>query len=169
MPVKIGARWACTVIRCCLPGPCTTILPANPPAPLEDVIDGSVKTGTDLEPVKGWCYKASRAIVEQGKPIPVCLQDRLSLKDEKGQVPLIPLSSENHWFDQLIAAIEQHISFIESERDAIMRRCMPPIAVFNAAYQSKEMLQLGARFQPALYVALALGKIKTAGGSGYRD
>lgn len=135
-------------------------LPANPPAPLEDVIDGSVKTGTDLEPVKVWCYKASRAIVEQGKPIPMRLQDRLSLKDEKGQVPLIPLSSENHWFDRLIAAIEQHISFIESERDAIMRRCMPPIAVFNAAYQSKEMLQLGARFNQLYTSRLPWAKSK---------
>jgi hypothetical protein len=135
-------------------------LPANPPAPLEDVIDGSVKTGTDLEPVKAWCYRASRAIVEQGKPVPVRLQDRLSLNDEKGQVPLVPVSSENHWFDQLIAAIEHHISFIEQERDAIMRRCMPPIAVFNAAYQSSEMLSMGARFNQLYTSRLPWAKSK---------
>lgn len=121
-------------------------LPANPPAPLEDVIDGMVKTGTDLKPVKAWCYQASQAIVAQGKAIPARLQDRLSEKNEEGQVPLIPVSSRDHWFDQLIEAIEQHISFIEGERDLLMRECMPPIAVFNVAYQSQVILKLGAGF-----------------------
>ncbi|MEM9955251.1 MAG: hypothetical protein AAF846_26830 [Chloroflexota bacterium] len=129
-------------------------LPAHPPAPLEDVIDGSVKTGTDLTAVKAWCYQASQAIVAQGKAIPARLQDRLSEKREKGHVPLIPLTSRDHWFDQLIAAIEQHIRFIENERDQLMRDCMPPIAVFNVAYQSQAILKAGAGFNQAYTTCL---------------
>ena len=121
-------------------------LPSTPPAPLEDVIDGSVKTGTNLDPVKQWCYTATKAMIEQGKAIPARLQDRLALPREPGQPSLVPETSANHWFDHLIAAIEHHITFIEGERNAIMQRCLPPIAVFSAAYQSDELLRLGARF-----------------------
>ena len=121
-------------------------LPKYPPAPLEDVIDGSVKTGTDLHPVKEWCYEASRAIIEQGKPIPAMLQDRLSLNDEKGQPKLVPETSHGHWFDALIEGIEAHITYVETQRNEIMARTMPPIEVFNAAYQSHELLRVGARF-----------------------
>jgi len=120
-------------------------LPSHPPAPLESVIDGSVKTGTDLQAVKEWCLTASRLIVETGKPVPVRLQGRLSLPREKGRALLIPETSNNHWFDRLVAGIEEHISYIQAERDVIMAQTLPPIEVFNVAYQSSERLPQGAR------------------------
>lgn len=121
-------------------------LPCQPPAPLEDVIDGSVKTGTNLQSVKEWCLKASRLIVDTRKPVPVRLQDRLSLPNEKGKIPLIPETSQNHWFDQLVAGIEDHINYIQTERDVIMSQTIPPIEVFNMAYQSPDRMIQGARF-----------------------
>lgn len=121
-------------------------LPSQPPAALEDVIDGSVKTGTDLQSVKDWCLKASRLIVETRKPVPVRLQERLSLPNEKGKAPLVPETSQDHWFDRLVAGIEEHINYIQAERDLIMAQTMPPIEVFNASYQSSDLLTQGARF-----------------------
>jgi hypothetical protein len=133
-------------------------LPSKPPAPLEAVIDGSVKTGTNLEPVKQWCYEASRAIVEQGKAIPARLQERLSLKQENGQAALIPKTSSHHWFDHLIKAIEDHITTIEAEWDAIMESCMPPLEIFSVAYQSEDLIRLGSRFNQVYTSALPWAK-----------
>jgi hypothetical protein len=118
-------------------------LPTAPPAPLEAVIDGSVKTGTDLTPVKDWCYAASRQILGQGKAIPAALQDRLALSPDTDDMPA---TSQDHWFDQLIGAIEAHITHIETERDTLMARTMPPIELFNQAYASETILKQGARF-----------------------
>ncbi|MEL7432617.1 MAG: hypothetical protein AAFN11_01600, partial [Chloroflexota bacterium] len=120
-------------------------LPSKPPAPLEDVIDGSVKTGTDLQAVKEWCFSASRKIVEARTPVPTRLVERLSLANEKDKPPLIPEISKNHWFDKLIAGIEEHIAYIQTERDVIMTQASPPIEVFRVGYESS-MLERGARF-----------------------
>ena len=46
------------------------------PAPLEDVIDASVKTGADLSAVIGWNYDHSRELLEAGVPIPSLLHNR---------------------------------------------------------------------------------------------
>jgi hypothetical protein len=121
------------------------VLPSQPPAPLEDVIDGSVKTGTDLEAVKAWCLTASRRIIETRKPVPARLQDRLSLVKEKEKAPLVPVTSTDHWFDDLINAIEEHIRYIEVERDHLMAQTVPPLEVFTVGYQSASRLHAGAR------------------------
>ena len=44
----------------------------QPPAPLEDVIDASVKTGADLSAVIGWNYDHSRELLEAVYPFPLC-------------------------------------------------------------------------------------------------
>ncbi|MEO1666757.1 MAG: hypothetical protein AAFU54_19115 [Chloroflexota bacterium] len=121
-------------------------LPSRPPAPLEDVIDGSVKTGTDLQAVKEWCFTISRKIVEARKPVPARLHERLSLANERGKPPLIPETSINHWFDKLIAGIEEHIAYIQKERDVIMTQASPPIDVFRIGHDTLAMLEKGARF-----------------------
>jgi hypothetical protein len=48
-------------------------LPEKPPAPLEDIIDSSVKTGGDLSQVIAWNYQNSRQILESGDPVPEIL------------------------------------------------------------------------------------------------
>jgi len=133
-------------------------LPSQPPAALEDVIDGSVKTGTDLQAIKEWCYKASRLIVETRKPVPVRLQDRLSLENDANGIPLVPESSRDHWFDRLVSGIEDHINYIQTERDLIMSQTMPPIDVFNVAYQSPDTLAEGARLNQIYTACLPWAK-----------
>lgn len=53
-------------------------LPDKPPAPLEDIIDSSVKTGADLSQVIAWNYHNSREILDSGMLIPEILHGRLS-------------------------------------------------------------------------------------------
>src|SRR5438105_3760549 len=73
-------------------------LPAKPPAPLEQVIDGSVKTGVDLSPVVDWTYENSAEILADGKPIPAVLHGRLS----RSQDSPFPRASHDHWLDRTL-------------------------------------------------------------------
>ncbi|MCK5921450.1 MAG: hypothetical protein KAG66_10955, partial [Methylococcales bacterium] len=54
-------------------------LPDHPPAPLEEIIDGAVKTGADLSQVVLWNYAKSRALLAQGVKMPALLWQRLSI------------------------------------------------------------------------------------------
>jgi hypothetical protein len=67
-------------------------LPANPPAPLEDIIDSAVKTGADLSQVVAWNYDNSREILESQTPIPALLHRRLSVdwSDKENRPPSAP-------------------------------------------------------------------------------
>lgn len=130
------------------------VLPAQPPAPLEEVIDGSVKNGTDLGAVKAWCLRASRRIVETRKAVPARLQDRLSLARDEGKTPLIPVTSTDHWFDRLVNGIEEHIRYIEIERDELMTQTVPPLEVFNIGYLSDARLQAGSRLNQTYTASL---------------
>lgn len=115
-------------------------LPANPPAQLETVIDASVKTGNDLSPVREWCYAASSKILAQGKPIPVVLHDRLSANGNKP----IP-TSDDHWLDDLVDVIHRHVQTIKVQRDELMAQTMPPLVLFQHAFDQPETLQQGAK------------------------
>jgi len=112
-------------------------LPKNPPAPLEDVIDASVKTGADLSRVRDWCEQASAQIIAAGTPVPAILHDRLS-SDE------VPVASRDHWLDGLVAAVRDHIAFIKERRDFLSAQANPPETLFQHALQDD--LSLGARF-----------------------
>jgi hypothetical protein len=105
-------------------------LPANPPAPLEDVIDGSVKTGADLQPVGDWCRQAKQLIIDRSIPIPAVLHRRVSTTK-----PVVP--SQNHWLDTLYAGIQAHIRRVEAERERLAKLTTPPLAVMQtgAAWQ----------------------------------
>jgi hypothetical protein len=120
-------------------------LPARPAAPLEAVIDATVKTGADTSRVRSWCYGASRAILQQKKPVPVILQDRLSLDRRSAAVLPPPISSTGHWLDELVRGIDAHIERITTARDQLMRETMPPAEIFAAAFAEKS-LTAGARF-----------------------
>jgi hypothetical protein len=117
-------------------------LPNQPPAPLEAVIDGSVKLGTDLSPILAWTRAAATKILEQRKPIPELLQGRL------GSVPPgtpSPKKSFNHWLDRLQAIVKQHIQTISEKRDALVRQTMPPRAIFDHTFAQSETIALGAK------------------------
>ncbi|MCI0579453.1 MAG: hypothetical protein L0331_25040, partial [Chloroflexi bacterium] len=82
-------------------------LPDDPPAPLEAIIDGAVKTGSDLSQVVKWNYANSRRILEQRIPIPGLLHDRLSVdwSDKENRPPSPRWSGMGgnvpYWLDRL--------------------------------------------------------------------
>ncbi len=118
-------------------------LPDQPPAPLEDVIDSSVKTGADLSRVKQWNYDNSRQILEAWQPIPSLLQDRLSYDRNAEHRPPRPVPTVDHWLDDIQRTLRSHIKTIEAARDELSAQAMPPQAVFDAAMEDPESVRLG--------------------------
>jgi hypothetical protein len=136
-------------------------LPANPPAPLEDIIDSAVKTGADLSQVVAWNYANSREILESRIPIPALLHKRLSVdwSDKENRPPsprwsgvagsgaasgISVASSNAHWLDRLEAGVQAHIADMKVKRDELAAQARPPEAVIQAALADPEMVALGA-------------------------
>jgi hypothetical protein len=125
-------------------------LPANPPAPLEDIIDSAVKTGADLSQVVAWNYANSREILESRIPIPALLHKRLSVdwSDKENRPPSPRWSSiatgNAHWLDRLEAGVQAHIAGMKEWRDGLAAQARPPEAVIQAALADPEMVALGA-------------------------
>jgi hypothetical protein len=90
-------------------------LPENPPAPLEEIIDGAVKTGADLSRVVAWNYDNSRQILEARTPVPALLHGRLSVDyADRENRPPSPIASQDHWLDRLEAGVRAHIREMEA-------------------------------------------------------
>ncbi|MBN1121812.1 MAG: hypothetical protein JXJ17_12090 [Anaerolineae bacterium] len=118
-------------------------LPEKPPAPLEDVIDSSVKTGADLSRVKQWNYDNSIQVLEARQPIPSLLHGRLSYDRESEHRPPPPVPTHDHWLDDIQRTLRSHIKTIEAARDELAAQAMPPQAVFDAAMDDPESIGLG--------------------------
>jgi hypothetical protein len=120
-------------------------LPERLPATLEQVIDGSVKSGLDLTPVKAWTRKAATAIVRQGKPVPACLEHRLlPLLGKKLQGELV--TSEGHWLDALTAAMERHAARYWADVEALATEAVPPLGLFE---HGRDWLPVGKELRAA--------------------
>jgi hypothetical protein len=117
-------------------------LPARPPAPLEDIIDASVKTGEDLSAVLQWTQQAAVKILEQRKPIPEVLQHRLGPRPPGTPQPV---TSYDHWMDDLVYAVREHITEISVRRDDLVKQTMPPRAIFDHAFEQPETIDIGAK------------------------
>ncbi|MCL4267274.1 MAG: hypothetical protein KJ069_29115 [Anaerolineae bacterium] len=149
-------------------------LPANPPAPLEDIIDGAVKTGVDLSQVVLWNYANSREILERKIPIPAILHKRLSIdwSDKENRPPLPRTSglagigaasgSAAHWLDRLEAGVKVHIQAMQTKRDELAAQARPPQVVLDVALADPEAVKLGAGLNRAYAAALRLGKLATS-------
>ncbi|MGB0384732.1 MAG: hypothetical protein ACPGWR_07905 [Ardenticatenaceae bacterium] len=106
-------------------------LPLQLPATLETIIDGSVKKFIDLQPVKEWIALAALAIVNQGKPVPACLMDRLKPllpKKDRGRVVV----STGHWLDQLMNGIGAHQEEYLITLNEVANTAQPPVSLFGA-------------------------------------
>jgi hypothetical protein len=125
-------------------------LPKQPPAALETIIDASVKTGADLSRVREWCMAANNKIIAQQKPIPAVLHERI--RKSEGSPPLV--QSDDHWLDTLVEVIIKHVAQMTIERDALMMRTMPPLALFQQAFERPELLHVGAKFNQSYIMAL---------------
>ncbi len=129
-------------------------LPHQLPAELEAVIDGSVKSGVDLSPVREWCYTQSRRILERGTPIPAILADRvLGVSDQRP----ITLTTD-HWLDRLVGTVKAHIAAFEQEREELAASAMPPAAVFDHVFNASDLalIQAGEGLHHAYHNALRL-------------
>ncbi|MGB7341610.1 MAG: hypothetical protein WBC91_22125, partial [Phototrophicaceae bacterium] len=127
-------------------------LPKQPPAPLEVIIDASVKTGEDLSAVRDWCYMACEVILTQRIAVPKLLVNRLSIDRESGRrVPRV-IESQDHFLDQLLAGIEDHIEWIEIMREQLMAETMPPLKLFQTSLNQPAIVKAGARLNQ-LYTA----------------
>jgi hypothetical protein len=114
-------------------------LPDRLPATLEQVIDGSVKTGRNLMPVKAWTRHAAAAIVRQGKPVSGCLVDRIRpLLGKKLQSQIV--TSDDHWLDALTAAMDLHAARYWADVGALATEAVPPLELFA---QGRDWLHVG--------------------------
>jgi hypothetical protein len=134
-------------------------LPERLPATLEAVIDGSVKTGADLTPVKAWTEMAARAIVKQGKPIPACLVDRLTSLLPKGARGQLKVSGGCHWLDRLAAGLTSHQEAYWAKVEVLAAGAIPPLAVFETA---GDWLPLGRQLRQVYAQALRLKRSQEA-------
>ncbi|MCB0078951.1 MAG: hypothetical protein KDD73_16180, partial [Anaerolineales bacterium] len=124
-------------------------LPEEMPAPLEDVIDGTVKTGADLSAIKEWCYQHTRDILEAGVHVPERLRRRLSLDRDAPPWELVPPvrgSHGQHELDRLDVGVDAHITSIQEVQQRVLSETMPPARLFDAAFDDPESIRLGARY-----------------------
>jgi hypothetical protein len=139
-------------------------LPDHPPAPLEDIIDSAVKTGSDLSQVVTWNYANSREILEDRTPIPAILHQRLSIDwaDRENRPPLPGTSGmagrDEHWLDRLEQGVRAHIEEMGRRRDELAGRARPPQALLDHALADPEAIRLGAGLNQAYAAALRMGK-----------
>jgi hypothetical protein len=117
-------------------------LPDKPPAPLEEIIDSSVKTGADLSQVIAWNYQNSRQILESAVPIPEILHGRLSYDREDR--PPRPVACREHWLDKTVHGVMEHVAYIEARRDELVLATMPPQALFDSVAKDPEAIEIGA-------------------------
>lgn len=109
-------------------------IPRTLPAPLEDVIDGSVKDGRDLTAVKMWCERAVGQLVRQHHPVPDALVGRV-----QGLTKATLKRAESHWLNDLLAAARDHLDEVQQAVDALTLQCCPPKTIFEvgAAWQEQ--------------------------------
>ena len=130
-------------------------LPDQLPATLEDVIDGSVKTGLDLTPVRRWNKMALKRMVQHGqtnpkRAVPQALLDRLPpwLRE---QAQVADPTSNPHWLDTLVAAIENHKAAYWADVEALAMEACPPLELFE---QGREWLAVGKELRRVYSQAL---------------
>lgn len=121
-------------------------LPDKLPATLEAVIDGSVKTGLDLTPVKQWNQMAITRMVKHGqangnRAMPNVLLDRLP-EWLRPQAKV----SERHWLDTLANALELHKAQYWADVEALAYEACPPLALFD---HGRDWLHVGKDLRQA--------------------
>lgn len=121
-------------------------LPEKLPATLEDVIDGSVKTGLDLSPVQAWNQMALERMVRHGRQnanraMPASLMERLPVWLREQAV-----SAGDHWLDTLTAAMERHKEQYWVDVEALALEACPPIELFE---HGRDWLHIGKELRQA--------------------
>lgn len=126
-------------------------LPDQLPATLEAVIDGSVKTGLNLAPVKQWNQMAIMRMVKHGqananRAMPDVLRDRLPewLRPQANGAESGDQSA--HWLDTLANALEMHKAQYWADVEALAVEACPPLALFE---HGRDWLHVGKELRRA--------------------
>ncbi len=106
-------------------------LPEELPAPLELVIDSTVKTGASLKRVQDWINRTKERLIASGVEIPTAVAHRLTAE---ASLPL----TEDHWTDGIRAMVNREISKLMEEVEGIVANCTPPIEVVGLASNGAE-------------------------------
>ncbi|NKQ36880.1 MAG: hypothetical protein HF973_14875, partial [Chloroflexi bacterium] len=115
-------------------------LPEKLPATLEDVIDGSVKTGLDLLPVQAWNQMALTRMVKHGQKNPNRAMPEVLLERLPEWLRTQADTAESHWLDTLAAAMEMHKAQYWADVEALATEACPPIEVFE---HGRDWLHIG--------------------------
>jgi hypothetical protein len=130
-------------------------MPKEAPAKLEEIIDSSVKTGAALGRVREWILMAGERILSSGVEVPQILQGRIPRPE--GNKQRNPKTS-NHWLDEIEGGILSHITWLEAERDELMKAAKPPVELFAAVLRHKPLMEKGAQFNSVYARALKESK-----------
>lgn len=126
-------------------------LPDKLPATLEAVIDGSVKTGLDLTPVKQWNQMAITRMVKHGQAnanhaMPNVLLDRLP-EWLRPQAKVAESGRQTaHWLDSLANALELHRAQYWADVEALATEACPPLELFE---HGRDWLHVGKDLRQA--------------------
>ncbi|MAU00669.1 MAG: hypothetical protein CL608_26285 [Anaerolineaceae bacterium] len=150
-------------------------LPDKLPATLEAVIDGSVKTGLDLTPVKRWNKMAIRRMVRHGqtnprRAMPQAMLERLPSWLRNQAAAATANSPKRHWLDVLTSALETHRAQYWADVEALATEACPPVALFDHGgswlHLGKELRQAYSR---VMRHALPAGELRTEGAHSEAD
>ncbi|MCI0581144.1 MAG: hypothetical protein L0332_07440 [Chloroflexi bacterium] len=106
-------------------------LPEKLPATLEAVIDGSVKSGLDLTPVKEWNQIAVTRMVAHGRANPNRAMPKVLLERLPEWLRPQAQKAKRHWLDTLAAALDLHRAQYWADVEALTAEACPPLAVFE--------------------------------------
>lgn len=126
-------------------------LPDQLPATLEAVIDGSVKSGLDLAPVKQWNQIAVARMVKHGQAnancaMPEVLLDRLPEWLRPQAKVVSDHGVARHWLDTLANALEMHKGQYWADVEALATEACPPLEVFE---HGRDWLAVGKELRQA--------------------
>ena len=140
-------------------------LPDTLPAPLEDIVDASAKTGANLWKVKNWIGEEGAELLQFGIPIPETFQKRLAVPpQDKDKLPPM-VTSKNNWMDQLLGVVNEHIATVETRAEALRREAQAPPALFDAVFRNPEDVYLGSDYNQTYNAALKKAEANSGKGT----
>jgi hypothetical protein len=121
-------------------------LPERLPATLEAVIDGSVKTGLDLTPVRAWNEMAISRMVKHGQSNPNRAMPAVMLERLPEWLRVQAKVADAHWLDTLANALETHKAQYWADVLALAVEACPPLELFE---HGRDWLHTGKELRQA--------------------
>lgn len=109
--------------------------PDTLPAPLEYVIDSTIKTGDDLSSVRAWCKNAAMHMAHDAIQVPGIIKPRLTNMLPEAYRGLVQ-DTLNHWLDELYADVQLHMHDWKLRIRQLCEQCIPPVLVLNKGLEN---------------------------------